>query len=158
VEPVSTSNSTGSQTLTATPIISGSPQGQNSESSNSSSGGPTNTPASVQQQLALLLTGDPTNKSLFEDSRLNPLLSALAKGGSEETIVLQLAKSLLGLFRGYKVDPKRLLAAVAAYNALIKASRAEFLKTPPPELLAIREILSQLVEAARAADIQPGNN
>jgi len=156
VEPVPTSNSTGSQTQS--PASSTLTQTQETGTSNPSSGGQTNTPASVQQQLALLLTGDPTNKSLFEDSRLNPLLSALAKGGSEETIVLQLAKSLLGLFRGDKVDPKRLLAAVAAYNALIKASRAEFLKTPPPELSAIREILSQLVEAARAADIQPGNN
>ncbi len=138
--------------------ISVSPSPNLGDSNPTSTSGGNDIPQSVQAQLALLLTGDPTNKSLFGDPRLNPLLSALAKGGSEETIVLQLAKSLLGLFRGDKVDPKRLLAAVAAYNAFIKASRAEFLKTPPPELIAIREILSQLVDAARAADIAPGNN
>jgi len=105
---------------------------------------------SQQQTLLSLLTGDPTNKSLFGDPLLNPLVRLLGQGGAGNILSWQLAKSLLGLLRGDKVNPKKLLAAVAAYNALIKASSDDFLLNPPAELTAIRAVLAELVNAAEA--------
>ena len=107
-------------------------------------------PASVQQALSTLLTGDPTSKSLFGDPLQNPLIRALGQGGAGQLSAWKLAESLLGLLRGGRVDAKKLLAAVAAYNALIKASNDEFLLNPPAELVAIRAVLAELVSAAEA--------
>ncbi len=105
-------------------------------------------PASTQQAVLILLTGDPTTKSLFGDPLQNPLIRALGQGGAGQLSAWKLAESLLGLLRGGRVDSKKLLAAVAAYNALIKASSDEFLLNPPPELVAIRAVLAELVSAA----------
>lgn len=112
---------------------------------------------SVQTTLLSLLTGDPTSKSLFGDPLLNPLIRNLGQGGAGNLLSWQLAKSLLGLLRGDKVHPKKLLAAVAAYNALIKASGDDFLVNPPAELVAIRAVLAELVKAAEAEYRTPDN-
>jgi hypothetical protein len=50
---------------------------------------------------------------------------------------------------GIKVNPSELLAAVKAYNDLINNSSAEFLNNPPPELLAIRSVLLQLMKGVK---------
>ncbi len=107
-------------------------------------------PASTQQTIIILLTGDPTTKSLFGDPLQNPLIRTLEQGGAGQLSAWKLAESLLGLLRGGRVNSKKLLAAVAAYNALIKASNDEFLLNPPPELVAIRAVLAELVSAAEA--------
>ena len=107
-------------------------------------------PASTQHAVLSLLTGDPTSKSLFGDPQQNPLIRALGQGGAGQLSAWKLAESLLGLLRGGKVDSKKLLAAVAAYNALIRASNDEFLLNPPAELVAIRAVLAELVSAAEA--------
>ncbi len=67
----------------------------------------------------------------------------------------QLVNSLKGLLKtnsasprqvsNVKVNPNQLVAAVKAYNNLINASSAQFLNNPPPELLGIRSVLSQLI-------------
>jgi hypothetical protein len=112
-------------------------------------------PPSTQQTILTLLTGDPTTKSLFGDPALNPLIRALGQGGAGQLSAWKLAESLLGLLRGGKVDGKKLLAAVAAYNALVKASNDEFLLNPPAELVAIRAVLAELVSAAEAESRTP---
>lgn len=107
------------------------------------------------EQLLPLLTGDPTSKSLFGDPSLNPLIKALGEGGAGELSAWKLAESLLGLLRGGRVNLRKLSAAVAAYNALIKASNDEFLLNPPAELVAIRAVLAELVSAAEAESRSP---
>jgi hypothetical protein len=112
-------------------------------------------PPSIQQTILALLTGDPTTKSLFGDPALNPLIKALGEGGAGQLSAWKLAESLLGLLRDGKVDGKKLLAAVTAYNALVKASNDEFLLNPPAELVAIRAVLAELVSAAEAESRTP---
>ena len=120
------------------------------------SGGGEAASSGVQGMLLVVLTGGVGSHSQLSPS--NPLIRILGQGEAPQTLVLKLAQSLLGLLQGNKVDPKRLLAAVAAYNALIKASSAEFLQNPPPELITIRAVLSELVNAAQSAQGQGGQN
>lgn len=84
--------------------------------------------------------------------------------GVPENLARDLASSLLGLVKcsnvapaSCKIKPAKLLAAVYAYNAVINASSEEFLRNPPTTMLAIRAILSELVDAAIAADAQQKN-
>lgn len=71
-----------------------------------------------------------------------------APGAPPASVVQDLLNSLVGLLRGGKVTPAKLLAAIRAYNAMIDASNAEFLSSPPSELLAIQAALSKLIAAA----------
>ncbi|MBW4495545.1 MAG: hypothetical protein KME26_21165 [Oscillatoria princeps RMCB-10] len=71
-----------------------------------------------------------------------------APGAPPATAVQNLLDSLVGLLRGRKITPAKLLAAIRAYNAMIDASNAEFLSSPPSELLAIQAALSKLIAAA----------
>jgi len=87
-----------------------------------------------------------------------------ALAGAPENLARDLASSLLGLVKcssvapaSCKIKPAKLLAAVYAYNAVINSSSEEFLRNPPTALLAIRAILSELVDAAIAADAQQKN-
>ncbi len=82
-------------------------------------------------------------------------------GGPSVNLAQNLASNLLGLLScsrlnppSCQVNPAKLMAAVAAYNAVINASSEAFLKNPPTTLLAIRAILSDLVNAAIAAESQ----
>ncbi|MCT7971727.1 hypothetical protein [Laspinema olomoucense] len=95
----------------------------------------------------------------INSENLNTLVQGLLEilGAPSREIAEQLVRSLLGLIKDGKVDPKRLWASVNAYNAFIEASSPEFLENPPIELVMIRAILSDLVEAAIAADIRSRN-
>lgn len=101
-----------------------------------------------------ILTG-----SSIDSANLNVLVQGLLQilGAPSREVAEQLVRSLLGLLKDGKVDPRRLWAAINAYNAFIEASSPEFLENPPIELVMIRAILSDLVEAAIAADIRSRN-
>lgn len=49
--------------------------------------------------------------------------------------------------RNIQINPTKLIAAVKTYNYLIDNSSEQFLKNPPPELLAIQSTLLQLTKA-----------
>ena len=115
-------------------------------------------PAETQQTLLIVLTA---SGSVEANAGIGQITNALSSvpGGPTVTEVQQLLNSLQGLLKtgpatatkslkqvsNVKVNPTRLLAAVKAYNNLINASSAQFLNNPPPELLAIRSVLSQLI-------------
>ncbi|MCT7961106.1 hypothetical protein NG799_06880 [Laspinema sp. D1] len=108
----------------------------------------------ISTALTTLLTG-----SSIDSANLNTLVQGLLQilGAPSREVAEQLVRSLLGLLKDGKVDPRRLWAATNAYNAFIAASSPEFLENPPIELVMIRAILSDLVEAAIAADIRSRN-
>ncbi len=115
---------------------------QTSEST--SRGAQENSPSGVSSEIWLSITG--------------------ALAGVPENLARDLASSLLGLVKcssvppaSCKIKPAKLLAAVYAYNAVINSSSEEFLRNPPTALLAIRAILSELVDAAIAAEAQQKN-
>ena len=110
--------------------------------------------SALDQALTTLLTG-----SSIDSANFNVLVQGLLQilGAPSREIAEQLVRSLLGLLKDGKVDPRRLWAAINAYNAFIEASSPEFLENPPIELVMIRAILSDLVEAAIAADIRSRN-
>ncbi len=109
----------------------------------------------ISASLTALLTGS----SAVDSANLNVLVQGLLQilGAPSREVAEQLVRSLLGLLKDGKVDPRRLWAAINAYNAFIQASSPEFLENPPIELVMIRAILSDLVEAAIAADIRSRN-
>jgi hypothetical protein len=109
---------------------------------------------SAIQNIQNILTG-----SSIDSANLNVLVQGLLQilGAPSREVAEQLVRSLLGLLKDGKVEPRRLWAAINAYNAFIQASSPEFLENPPIELVMIRAILSDLVEAAIAADIRSRN-
>lgn len=139
---------------TAVNIIqqSSSPTGEGGISGGDLGGGGGGDP--IATTLTALLTG-----TSVDSTNLNVLVQGLLQilGAPSRDVAEQLVRSLLGLLKDGKVDPRRLWAAINAYNAFIEASRPEFLENPPIELVMIRAILSDLVEAAIAADIRSRN-
>jgi hypothetical protein len=111
--------------------------------------------SSVSNTLITIVTGS----SAVDSANLNVLVQGLLQilGAPSREVAEQLVRSLLGLLKDGKVDPRRLWAAINAYNAFIQASSPEFLENPPIELVMIRALLSDLVEAAIAADIRSRN-
>jgi len=109
--------------------------------------------------LSTTLTAIVTGSSAVDSANLNVLVQGLLQilGAPSREVAEQLVRSLLGLLKDGKVDPRRLWAAINAYNAFIEASSPEFLENPPIELVMIRSLLSDLVEAAIAADIRSRN-
>ena len=111
-------------------------------------------PAGTQQTLLSVLTGPKSVQVNAGSEQITNALSSV-QGGPTVNQAQQLVNSLQGLLKtnsasgrqvsNVKVNPTRLLAAVKAYNNLINASSAQFLNNPPPELLAIRAVLSQLI-------------
>lgn len=84
---------------------------------------------------------------LVEDGRTGIAARLAAPGdaaGAEAAAALEL--QLRALFTA----PDRLAGAVAAYNALVDVSTAEFLRRPPPEFLAVRAVLVGLTQPALA--------
>jgi hypothetical protein len=113
-------------------------------SQSTSRGAQQNSPSAVSSESLLSITG--------------------TLAGVPENLASDLASSLLGLVKcsnvapaSCKIKPAKLLAAVYAYNAVINASSEEFLRNPPTTVLAIRAILSELVDAAIAAEAQQKN-
>ncbi len=108
----------------------------------------------IQQRLLLILTG---SKSAPEKASLARIITALSsdQGGPAASEARQLAASLKGLFKTrsttasaqVKVNATQLLAAIKAYNQLVNHSSAQFLNNPPPELVGIRSVLSELIKA-----------
>ena len=117
-------------------------------------------PSGTQQNLLSVLTA---SGSLQANASIGftSALSSSVQGGPTVKQAQQLVNSLKGLLKtnpatanpssrqvsNVKVNPTRLVAAVKAYNDLINASSAQFLNNPPPELLAIRSVLSQLINS-----------
>jgi hypothetical protein len=99
---------------------------------------------SVQQALLSVLTGDAGAKASAEI--LGAALAAAPGSPSAATIQALLA-SLEGVATDNQVDASKLLATVQDYNAMIRASNEEFLRQPPVELLALRDVLTRLVMA-----------
>jgi hypothetical protein len=97
---------------------------------------------SVQQALLSVLTGDASAKASAEI--LGAALAAAPGAPSAATIQALLA-SLEGVTKDNQVDASKLLATVQDYNAMIRASNEEFLRQPPVELLALRDVLTRLV-------------
>jgi hypothetical protein len=52
---------------------------------------------------------------------------------------------------GLASNPAQLPAAIGSYNEFVSAASGEFLSNPPPALLAIQAVLSQLSTAASSA-------
>jgi hypothetical protein len=109
---------------------------------------PTGTPipASVQQSILSILTGDAQ-----AGDNINAVTAALttAPGAPPLSVIQDLLDSLDGLTADNAVVPTKLLAAVRAYNAMILASNEAFLSNPPSELRAIQASLAALVGATR---------
>lgn len=100
------------------------------------------------QPLASLLTATgnvDVSASQLETGLIN------ATGGPSATTARSLSSSLRGLTAGGRVNPAKLAAAVAAYNALIDSSDGLFLRNPPEELLSIQSLLGALVNAGLGA-------
>lgn len=109
----------------------------------------TSIPRSVQRALQDLLTADANAaevSSQFEQALINA--PGAANTAENTTLVRNLTSKLQGLIVDSRVEALQLRAAVEAYNAVIDASSGETLGSPPPELLAIRAVLSRLVAAA----------
>lgn len=102
----------------------------------------------LQQALANLLTGTGD-----VEASANQLRSALINvvGSANTTVVENLINSLRGLTAGGNVNPRQLLVAIQAYNALINVSGVELLTNPTEELLGIQSVLGTLLRAAFAA-------
>ena len=109
----------------------------------------------TQQRLLLILTA---SKSVPEKASFAQIITALSsdQGGSTASEARQLAASLEGLFKTrsttatspkVSINANRLLAAIKAYNQLVNHSSAQFLNNPPPELVGIRSVLSELIKA-----------
>lgn len=60
--------------------------------------------------------------------------------------------------RGLLAAPRRLAEVVAAYNAFVDASSAQFLGDPPPEFFAMQAVLMRLVAERRARGAEPGGS
>ncbi len=109
-------------------------------------------PSGTQQNLLSVLTA---SRSVQVNARQITNTLSSVQGGPTVNQAQQLVNSLQGLLKtnsasrrqvsNVKVNPTQLVAAVKAYNNLINASSAQFLNNPPPELLAIRAVLSQLI-------------
>lgn len=120
--------------------------------------------ASIQQALLVVLTGT-GNVQVSANQLVSGLINLpqtkaeqlKAQAGnsadvSNRTALAQnLVSSLTGLTAKGRVDPAKLTAAVAAYNAFVKASSGEYLLNPPQEFLAIQSVLSALLNAALTA-------
>ncbi len=117
-------------------------------------GAPGGAGESATENIQSIVTG-----ASIDSANLNALVQGLLQilGAPSREVAEELVRSLLGLLKDGKVDPRRLWAAINAYNAFIEASSPEFLENPPIELVMIRAILSDLVEAAIAADIRSRN-
>ncbi|MBO3463500.1 hypothetical protein G7B40_009990 [Aetokthonos hydrillicola Thurmond2011] len=109
----------------------------------------------IQQAVLSLLTTVPSS-----NGNQSQIVNELSAGGNASTRVevRQLVNSLKGLIKTIsrngnnsqiKVNPSKLLGAVNAYNKLINNSSAEFLNNPPPALLAIQSVLSQLLNSVQ---------
>lgn len=109
-------------------------------------GTPTPIPASVQQNLLILLTARGN-----VDANVTQLANGLTNAGASSTLARNLALSLRGLTSGGTVPPGQFRAVIEAYNALISASSYNFLNEPPEELRAIQAVLSILLNAAYAS-------
>lgn len=107
----------------------------------------------VQRELLLILLDEPG-----ADEAEARFRAALAAGGGREA--RSWAGRLLGRLRGAlaeasRMDPEEpgyrsatgLSAALGAYNAFLATGAGPVLRSPPPELVAIRTVLSRLVIA-----------
>jgi hypothetical protein len=99
---------------------------------------------SVQQALLSVLTGDAGAKASAE---ILGAALASAPGSPSPATIQALLASLEGVATDNQVDASKLLATVQDYNAMIRASNEEFLRQPPVELLALRDVLTRLVTA-----------
>lgn len=113
-------------------------------------------PAATQQSLQNLITGTGDVAAVSSQIEL-ALINAVGVASTAENaaLVRTLTSSLQGIVGGASVTAPELRAAVEAYNAVIDASSGETLAAPPPELLAIRAVLSRLVSAALTAQAEP---
>ncbi len=112
-------------------------------------------PAGTQQTLLSVLTAPRSVQVNAGSRQITNALSSVQGGPTDNQAAQQLVNSLQGLLKtnsasprqisNVKVNPAQLMAAVKAYNNLINGSSAQFLNSPPPELLAIRSVLSQLI-------------
>ncbi|MBE9125401.1 hypothetical protein [Coleofasciculus sp. LEGE 07092] len=108
-------------------------------------GTPTAIPASVQQNLGLIVTGE-GNVGLSVTQIQNALINA----GASQTLAQNLASSLPNLTAGGRVEAAQLVNVIEVYNALINASDFDLLNEPPEELRAIQAVLTILLNAARS--------
>ncbi|SRR5579883_1447920 len=114
-------------------------------------------PSKTQQTLLSVLT---ESGSLTISAGSRKITNALSGVQSDPTVnqAQQLTNNLRGLLKtsrankmklaNNRVDPIQLFNTVKAYNNLIDNSSAHFLNNPPPELIAIQSVLSQLINSA----------
>ncbi|MEH1823869.1 MAG: hypothetical protein V7L22_00645 [Nostoc sp.] len=86
-----------------------------------------------------------------ENASLNIFTASKYEQGNPELFTTISTEGLLNLMlvqvQNVKINPTRLMTAVKAYNNLIDNSSAQFLNNPPPELLAVQSVLSQLIKS-----------
>ncbi|MEH1823010.1 MAG: hypothetical protein V7L31_28695 [Nostoc sp.] len=86
-----------------------------------------------------------------ENASLNIFTGSKYEQGNPELFTTISTEDILNLMlvqvQNVKINPTRLMIAVKAYNNLIDNSSAQFLNNPPPELLAVQSVLSQLIKS-----------
>ncbi|MDF5725093.1 MAG: hypothetical protein PUP91_32510 [Rhizonema sp. PD37] len=121
-------------------------------------------PSETQQSLLRFLTASRSTEVTPTNQQITRALTGV-QGGPTIQQAEQLTNNLRGLLGNFRlttirqqgevryrrVNTTRLLAALNAYNNIIDRSSAQYLSNAPPELLAIRSILSQITESIRTA-------
>ncbi len=99
--------------------------------------------AAAQAHTYSVLIADPSQSESSAE-----ISSALSSAGPAANAIVP---SLMHSFAGLGSNPEQLPAAITEYNRFTKAASSAFISNPPPEYLALHEVLARLTAAASNA-------
>jgi hypothetical protein len=109
--------------------------------------------AVTAQRTVLCVVTDEVSEQTAEQTAgcLSSLEQALRSHGHNKFLVHDLVEGLEGLMTNDNVDPNHFVAALRAFERVVRKAPQQFVENPPQEFVVVHMVLSALINAANEA-------